>query len=335
MRVQRRDPAAIWGRRIVAVPAFMLATVVAVIVLPVALLVALVLDVLRHHRLVATRVVLLVIPAMVVESGGLIAAFVVWVITGVGIMRSAFLRLSSALQIAWAALLFRMAMRIFRVRIEIEGPEALTPGPILIFMRHTSVADTLSPAELIARPAGLTLRYVMKWELLWSPGINVMGTRTPNCFVRRGSGGESRFVGMLADDLGPRDGVLIYPEGMVVTPAKAAAMGNDTGRARSKGYERVHPPRLGGPLALLERAGGHDDIVFAGHVGFEVAPGVRQLLRGDLLDARVRFRFWRVPAAEVPGTRQGMADWLQERWRDMDAWVARTQDEMGVRSATT
>jgi 1-acyl-sn-glycerol-3-phosphate acyltransferase len=235
-------------------------------------------------------------------------------------------------------------MRAFRVRIVVEGAEVLTPGPILIFMRHTSVADTLAPANLISRPASLHPRFVMKRTLLWSPGINVMGTRNVNCFVERGAGGESRFVGMLADDMGPRDAVLIYPEGMVLTPARAAAMQGDAhggsgagdrggARAERDTYQRVQKPRLGGPLALLERATGKHDVVFVGHVGLEVAPGVRQLLRGDLMDARVRFRMWRAPASEIPASRPKMADWLRERWHEMDDWVAATQDEMGVRRA--
>ena len=145
---------------------------------------------------------------------------------------------------------------------------------------------------------------------------------------------------MLADGLGPRDAVLIYPEGMVLTPAKAAAMNAGSAKNGEAGgtrvrdaYDRVHPPRLGGPLALLERARGRYDIVFVGHVGLEVAPGVRQLLRGDLIGAEVRFRMWRTSASDIPTTHSEMATWLRGRWHEMDAWVATTQDEMGVRPA--
>ena len=339
MRVERRGPTGIWGRRLVAVPVVFIVTAVLLALVPVVLALTLVADAVRRRRLATTRVALWLLAGLVLECGGLLAALGVWVGSGFGLASGAFRRWSERLRVIWGAALFRVSTRLMDVHVRVEGLEAITPDPAIMFMRHTSVVDTMAPADLIARPLRIRLRYVMKRELLWDPGINVMGTRTPNCFVRRGAGGESRFVGMLADDLGPSDAVLIYPEGMVVTPAKAAAM---AARAAARGdgpraepYERVHPPRLGGPLALLESAGGRFDVVFIGHVGFEVAPGVRQLLRGDLIGARVRFRIWRVPASSIPGSRTGMADWLHERWHEMDAWVANVQDELGVRDAAS
>lgn len=53
-------------------------------------------------------------------------------------------------------------------QLEVEGVNALQPGPLVVLMRHASLADTLLPAVVIASH-GIRLRYVLKRELLWDP----------------------------------------------------------------------------------------------------------------------------------------------------------------------
>ena len=86
------------------------------------------------------------------------------------------------------------AQRIFGITIEVEGTDELRDGPIIVFLRHSSVADTLLPAVFIANPNGLKLRYVLKHELLWDPCLDIVGNRLPNSFVRRGSGDSYRVL---------------------------------------------------------------------------------------------------------------------------------------------
>ena len=68
---------------------------------------------------------------------------------------------------------------------------------------------------------------------------------------------------MLAIDLDPHEGVLIYPEGTRSTPAKLARA-KEIIRERQPDIapladrlQHVLPPRLGGPLALLESSARH------------------------------------------------------------------------------
>ena len=71
--------------------------------------------------------------------------------------------------------------------------------------------------------------------------MDLVGQRLPNVFVRRGSGRPAReaaLVASLAEGLGPRDGVVIYPEGTRFTPAKRA-------RALARLAEQNDPARLG------------------------------------------------------------------------------------------
>ncbi|MBM4336462.1 MAG: hypothetical protein FJ108_11210 [Deltaproteobacteria bacterium] len=126
------------------------------------------------------------------------------------------------LQRWWAESLFRAASRCFRLTLEVEGADAATPGPVIVMMRHASLADTLLPAVLLGG-RGLRLRYVLKRELLWDPCLDVVGQRLPNAFIRRGRGesaAEIDAIRALGRDLGSDEGVLIYPEGTRFTPAR-------------------------------------------------------------------------------------------------------------------
>ena len=146
---------------------------------------------------------------------------------------------------------------------------------MLILIRHASIIDNALPDAVIGHAHGLGLRFVIKRELQMIPTIDIGGRWVPTNFVRRAStdtAGEVARLRRLAHDLGEGEGILIYPEGTRHTPEKLA-------RAQALIAERqpeiaplanrlrnVLPPRLGGPLALLEESRGAD-VVVCGHVG--------------------------------------------------------------------
>ena len=117
---------------------------------------------------------------------------------------------------------------------------------------------------LAGEPVHHRLRYVLKRELLWDPCLDIVGHRLPNCFIERGakiSAPEIERIRGLAQDLGPTDGVLIYPEGTRFTPerreavlARIEARGDTALLERARALQNVLPPRLGGSLALLEES---------------------------------------------------------------------------------
>ena len=114
---------------------------------------------------------------------------------------------------------------MFRVRVVVDGDHVVIPGPILLFIRHASIADTLLANVIATRRHGLLLRYVLKNELLVDPAIDIAGNRLINYFVDRRSGDtatEVARVEALAADLTEDEGVLIYPEGTRYTDEKAA-----------------------------------------------------------------------------------------------------------------
>ena len=80
------------------------------------------------------------------------------------------------------------------------------------------------------------------------------------------------------------------------------------------------PPRLGGPIALLESARDADVVIF-GHVGLDGFEYVSDIWAGGLVGTTVRMKFWRFPAAEVPSGRDELIVWLYARWQELDDWV--------------
>ena len=220
---------------------------------------------------------------------------------------------------------------LFGLGFEVEGLEDAGPGPVIILMRHASIIDNALPDYTAGRAHGMGLRFVIKKELESLPVIDIGARWVPSFFVRRASSdpeAETAQMRRLAEDLGPgsREGILIYPEGTRSTAskrarAKAAIAERQPHLAERAGrLQHVLPPRLSGPLALLDAATG-TDVVMCGHVGFDGLRGVGDIWHGKLVGTTIRVRFWRYPAAEIPADEQGRVDWLYERWQVLDDWI--------------
>jgi 1-acyl-sn-glycerol-3-phosphate acyltransferase len=307
--------------------AFVALTLLSPVVLAAAAAVDLVLWVVRRKHWMAVRLV----------------AFAWWFLFGElrGIAGLAAIRLLSRrgslprrrwvydLRIHWARSHLAGIRTLFGLTFEVEGLEQAGPGPALIFIRHASIIDNTLPDAIVGHAHGLGLRFVIKRELRMLPTIDIGGRWVPTNFVRRASDdpvGEVARLRRLGDDLGEGEGILIYPEGTRHTDSKLA-------RAQALIAERqpeiaplaarlrnVLPPRLGGPLALLEECRGADVVLF-GHVGLDGFEYIRDIWAGGLVGTTVRMRFWRFPAAEVPDGEEARAKWLYERWQLLDDWV--------------
>lgn len=303
------------------------------LLLPALLPFALAVDAVRGRGLVATRALAFGAVFLLCESGGLLAAGALWGVRGpwTGSPREGWLRANFRLQCLWARALFGAARRLFRLGVRVEGDDAAARGPLLLFARHASVVDTLLPAVFVSARHGVRLRTVLKRELLADPCLDVVGHRLPNAFVARGSArpeAEAAAIGDLARDLGPDEGVLIFPEGTRFTPAKREralrrieAGGNAARLARARRLQRVLPPRSAGPLALLDAAP-DADAVFLAHVGLDGLVSPAEALSGRLLGRTVELCFWRVPRARIPADREERLAWLDAQWARVDAWVA-------------
>ena len=320
----------VWGRRALTISCCLLIWLLLMAAFPLLLIAGAVIDLVRGGAWVITRCAFFFPFYFSCEVIGIVASFVIWLASGVwaGASRERFLDWNFALQRWWASALCRGAQRIFSISIEVEGADELRNGPVIVFLRHASVADTLLPAVFIANPNGLRLRYVLKHELLLDPCLDIVGNRLPNSFVRRNSGDSFRVVELM-ENLGPRDGVIIYPEGTRFTEAKRERIIEELARngesylcEKARMLTNVLPPRLGGPLLLLQR-NETADAVFCAHFGFDGVVDLRDFLRGSLVDRSVNVRFWRVPFSSIPKSREERIDWLFENWARVDEWVGR------------
>jgi 1-acyl-sn-glycerol-3-phosphate acyltransferase len=328
-----RDPwPTVWLRRSVTLCATFAMLAIALGTAPVWIPLAFLVDLALPGRC-TLRCALFLTFYLACEATGIVGAFLAWLDAvirdpagpgGARHMESLF-----RLQGVWSGALLHGAARIFGFRIEAEGAEH-ADRPMLLMLRHASVADTLLAAELVSRPHRIHLRYVLKRELLWDPCLDLVGNRLPNYFVRRDSTDSDREiegVRALMKGLGPDEGVLIYPEGTRFTPEKRTQVLKrlrDGGHAelarRAEGLRHTLPPRLGGTLALIDVNPGLD-VVFAVHTGFEGASSFWQLWNGALRNARVRVKFWRIPASDIPRQREERIEWLFENWQAMDGWL--------------
>lgn len=323
----------IWMRRIVTIGGYTLLWLLMIIGLPLWLMLAFFADMFRRNRWAMIRAILIATVFLSCEMIGIAASLLIWLFSFVWIGggERKFLQWNFALQQWWAGALFSAAQRIYGLKLEITGEE-INDGPVIVFIRHTSLADTLLPSALFSRRQGLVLRYVLKRELLWDPCLDIVGNRLPNAFVERGTGkiaGGVAAVKRLMSGLTDRDGILIYPEGTRFTPTKQAKVlarlsekGDQQLYEKARALKFVLPPKLSGPLALLEQ-NENADAIFCVHTGLERANTARDLLDGRIVGQTVRVNCWRVPFAEIPQRREERINWLFEHWAKVDDWVGR------------
>lgn len=322
-------------RRLITVPGYALAWLLWLGAAPLWLPLAIVVDVVRRNRGVAMRSATFVSVYLTCEILGMVAAGALWVWKGV--FRPDAERWTDIhfrLEAWWGSTLFRAVVRLFGLHVEVEGDADLGRGPYLLLLRHASSGDTLLASAIVSKPYGVRLRYVLKRELLWDPCLDIVGNRVPNMFVDRFSDDSVGEVGRmqeLARDLGPRDGILIYPEGTRFSVAKRSRA---LERFRQKGdvkmleyarsLARVLPPRPGGTLGLLEAAPAAD-VVFCAHTGFEGAASLAEIWKGALVNQTIRIQFRRIPRDEIPAGRDARIARVFEEWQRVDAWVESRQ----------
>lgn len=330
LRLEGESWAALWGRRAVSWSVLALLFLAGWLSAPLWLGGLWAWDFLKGARLKPrTRSGMLILLYLSCQVWGLFSGGVIWLLTLGGALGGArrYRRANCALQELWTTLLFRGVCRILELRLEVEGASELPPRPLVVFVRHTSLLDTLLASVLVAGPHRRRLRYILKKELLWDPCLDLVGRRLRNVFVARAGESPHReldAIRALASDLDPEEGVLIYPEGTRFSPAKLAkarerwARDGEPDLARlATEYRRVLPPRLGGPLALLEA--GHDVLLLA-HSGLEKAADLSGAWSGRLIGTTLRARLFLYEAAAI--TPEQRASWLFEVWAELDDWVA-------------
>ena len=312
-------------RRLLTLSGLVLATGIAVVFLPLAIIVTLLLSISPKYR-TAPQAITFIYGFLVNEWSGL--ARFLWVVTRYP--KSQHLEENRAIQFWWAQRLFDMGKRLYRLRIEVSGEEALQGKCALVLSRHSSMGDTTLPLLFFGKARGEGLRYVLKKELQILPCLDIGGHRLPNIFVDRSGADSAAAVAAVSDLIataGSDESVLIYPEGTRFTEQKHSAL-----RAKHPQlapqldrWPNLLPLRLGGVTGMLAANPGKD-LVFLAHAGFEGSADIHDLLSGRWLNQKVRLHFWRVPYADIP--KEGVQEFLFQRWDQMQATVSRLLEEV-------
>jgi len=325
--MSRAEPrGAIVRRRLVSIPAVVLGAVVLLVLMPIWLPIALVVDVLTDpRRLPRTRLGLFALCWTWLETAALVRLAWVWTTGGAHDLD----RMTAA-QRWWASGLLGALRLTTGLRVEVEGIDAFDPAPVVILARHACLADSLVSAWVVVGPAAHRVRFVIKRELLSDPCLDVAGNRLYNHFVDRGasdSGPELDALRTLTTDMGDETCAVIFPEGTRANPEKRARAlariaERDPARAERLGaLEHLNPPRPAGSAALLEGAP-DADVVVAWHTGFDGMDTFGGILRSlpPLRGRTIRYVARRVPRSQVPEG-EAFTRWLDDTWLELDRSV--------------
>ncbi|HYJ72559.1 MAG TPA: 1-acyl-sn-glycerol-3-phosphate acyltransferase, partial [Actinomycetota bacterium] len=219
-------------RRLVLAPLLLVITFFLITGLPLLLILAAAASPLLPGRWRALRLLWFGLVWLAMESVALFACLALWIASGFGgrLSSEAYLERHYALMRWWLAVVFRVATRAFRLRIEIEEPP-LTPEeararltrPVIVLSRHAGPGDSFLLVHHLLSRYRRKPRIVMKAALQFDPGLDVVINRLPNAFVppHRSPGNlVIKEIQRLAAGLGPTGALVIFPEGGNFTPRR-------------------------------------------------------------------------------------------------------------------
>jgi len=230
------------------------------------------------------------------------------------------------------SLLVAVAGRLLGFAVEVQEPPdaaAIAGRPLLVMARHGGPGDSFALADLLVTRYRRRPAIVLTETLRWDPGLDVILSRLPSCFVRHGDGRTApERIAELARGLKPDDAILLFPEGGNWTPGRHRRA---ISRLRKAGWKQaaadatdnphVLPPRPTGLFACLA-ARPDLEIAVVAHTGLEdlVSPA----MIWDALPVSGRpmvVRWWHEPAAVMPDSDAGRRDWLRLQWALVDSWI--------------
>jgi 1-acyl-sn-glycerol-3-phosphate acyltransferase len=218
----------------------------------------------------------------------------------------------------------------FTVQVqEPPGPEFIAGSPLLVLARHGGPGDSFALVHLLMSRYQRRPAIVLREELRWDPGLDVVLSRLPCCFIRQGDGARmaSRLT-ELARGLDSDDAILLFPEGGNWTPVRhrravlrLIRAGRRQAAADAESNPNVLPPRPSGVLACL--AGRPDlGVAIVAHTGLEDLVSPATVWRAlPVADRPMTIRWWYEPAGTIPDADEDKREWLRLHWAIVDSWI--------------
>ena len=217
-----------------------------------------------------------------------------------------------------------------------EPPDAgrITGKPLLIVARHGGLGDSFALVELLMSRYRRRPAIVLKDTLRWDPGLDVLLSRLPSCFVRGGEGrtasrrAVAEQIAELARSMRRDDAILLFPEGGNWTPhrhhraiARLRRAGRRQAAAEAAGNPNVLPPHSVGLLACLRERQDLNVAVVA-HTGLDELFSPALVWRALPVSGHPMIvRWWYEDASNLPAGDDSRREWLRLQWAIVDAWI--------------
>lgn len=229
--------------------------------------------------------------------------------------------------------LYETSRRHFDLRILRPSPAPELPrGPMILASRHAGPGDSFLLVYGLLAVAGHNPRVVLSRLLTLDPFIDILLRRTPNCFVGIERDERRRVperIAALAGTLGPRDALVIFPEGCKFTAARRSRLIARLRARRAKllatasGLEHVLPPHSSGLFAAIDAAPPGTQVAFLAHTGLDGIESAHDAWVAVPLTVPVETTWWTVPVEAIPADTAERENWLRAQWVRMDAWIER------------
>jgi 1-acyl-sn-glycerol-3-phosphate acyltransferase len=197
--------------------------------------------------------------------------------------------------------------------------------PTLVLARHGGPGDSFVLVHLFLSHYDHHVRIVLKDALQWDPALDIVLNRLGCCFLTKGAGADGvAQVSSVAAGLGPRDALLLFPEGANWTPGRRWKAIRHLSLRRPQTVrsaqlmEHVLPPRLRGVAACLDARPSLEVAVVA-HAGLDDIVSARQLWDVLPFDRPMTARVWK--ASPAPSRLEERESWLTTEWAVVDEWV--------------
>ena len=272
------------------------------------------------HRKRALRIVTMALVYLIGECVGILVCLVLWLVRAGPRPHVWLLR-------AFLGILLRLAKPVFGFRLQVDEPadawRAEQARPVIVLARHAGPGASFALVHLLMSRYDRQPKVVLKDQLRLDPIIDLLLTRTGCTWIPARSQGSAEQVGRTAAGLGPGDALVLFPEGADWTPLRHLAA---VARLRRRGLLKqarealrmphVLPPRPAGTVAALQANPDADVLVFT-HAGHDELLDASAAWHALPLQEPLRMTWWR--ARDIPPGDEEL--WLQETWRDIDAWV--------------